>query len=396
MWPAVAVLLAPMTKSIKVLHVLETFLHRTEVFIYSYLNEFINAEPHVLASVKQNAEEFPFTPVTYIPRRRPWTSVSRWLSAGYHMKTGRSLQHAEIETFVRALKPDVIHAHFGPSGYDMLRYRRHFDVPLVTTFYGYDMSRLPRKEIWQVQYAKLFAEGDLFLVEGPHMRQKLLDIGAPEGKTAIQRIAIHPGRYPAWRPAGDRAVILFVGRFTEKKGLLYALKAVQALRERVRNIEFRIVGDGSQRDDMYRFVADNNMQGCVTFLGMRTHDEVIRELSEANVFICPSVTAEDGDSEGGAPTILLEAQAIGLPIVSTCHADIPNVVGGGPGISLCNERDADCLAEAVWLALESKVGARPDFVREFHDVRKEVLLLEEKYFALIAGSRRSELLRKAD
>jgi colanic acid/amylovoran biosynthesis glycosyltransferase len=375
-------------KSIKVLHVVETYLNRTEVFIYNYLNAFINAKPYVLAGSQNNIQEFPFSCVKYISSQNSKKSLLWWISFGYKLATGRSLRQKRIQRFIEDLKPDLIHAHFGPSGYDMLPYRREFNIPLVTTFYGYDMSRLPREKMWQVRYAKLFSEGDLFLVEGPHMRNKLIEIGAPEDKVQIQRIAIHTEKYPNWKPDKNKATILFVGRFTEKKGLIYALEAINKLKEKVTNIEFRVIGDGSERDKIYKFVTDNNMQNCVTFLGMKAHHEVIKELSEANAFIHPSVTAEDGDSEGGAPTILLEAQAIGVPIVSTYHADIPNIVSGGDGIYLCDERDVTGLVDALLLALKSKLCSQSSFVKEFHDVRKEVSILEEKYFALISNSRR--------
>ena len=93
------------------------------------------------------------------------------------------------------------------------------------------------------------------------------------------------------------------------------------------------------------------LDGSVEFTGMKPHADVIRHLATAAAFIHPSVTAGDGDSEGGAPTILLEAQAIGTPIVTTRHADIPHVVPAGPGVWLCAEHDVAALGDALVAAL---------------------------------------------
>jgi colanic acid/amylovoran biosynthesis glycosyltransferase len=117
----------------------------------------------------------------------------------------------------------------------------------------------------------------------------------------------------------------------------------------------------------------------VEFAGMLPHLEVLRRLTTATVLIHPSATAADGDSEGGAPTILLEAQAIGTPIVSTRHADIPHVVPPGPGVLLCAEHDVEALASALVLALRSRVPSGAAHVAAHHDVQRNVARLEQLY-----------------
>jgi colanic acid/amylovoran biosynthesis glycosyltransferase len=91
------------------------------------------------------------------------------------------------------------------------------------------------------------------------------------------------------------------------------------------------------------------------------------------------VTATDGDSEGGAPTILLEAQAIGTPIVTTRHADIPHVVPEGPGVWLCAEHDVDALAAALCAALQKPAPSSAAHVMAHHDIVRTSVRLEEIY-----------------
>jgi len=102
------------------------------------------------------------------------------------------------------------------------------------------------------------------------------------------------------------------------------------------------------------------------------------------VFIHPSVTAGDGDSEGGAPTVLLEAQAIGTPIVTTRHADIPHVVPEGPGVWLCAERDVEALGRALIAALRQRTPSSSAHVIAHHDISRVAPRLEDLYAQVAA------------
>jgi colanic acid/amylovoran biosynthesis glycosyltransferase len=132
------------------------------------------------------------------------------------------------------------------------------------------------------------------------------------------------------------------------------------------------------------------MRGYTRLLGYQPHERMIAEMQAADIFVSPSVTGPDGDSEGGAPTTLLEAQACGLPIVSSYHADIPHVVVPGESALLAPERAVEVLAEHLctllgapeqWAAMGQRGRA---FVEEYHDIQREAARLEERYFALAA------------
>lgn len=376
----------------KVLQVVTSFLPRTEVFIYHYLISLTEIESHVLAESRENEKEFPLDHIHIIPVPQSRKS-SLWLKSKFHqLLTGYSLRQSRIEKLCRMIPFDVIHAHFGPNGYQMLPVKKKFNIPLVTTFYGYDMSLLPREKEWQKKYKLLFEEGDLFLVEGPYMQQRLIDIGAPSGKVQIQRIAIKLDQYPKWKPANEAPTVLFVGRFVEKKGLIYALQAAFEVKKEILNLQFRIIGDGPEREKIMQFISDHQMQSYTHLLGMKSHNDSITEMSHANVFIQPSITAENGDSEGGAPTTLLEAQAIGIPIVSTYHADIPNIVGKSDGIYLCEEKNAAALASLLKAALHRKEPTHSSFVQENHNVLLEAKKLEEKYLKLFRHATKDQTI----
>lgn len=135
----------------------------------------------------------------------------------------------------------------------------------------------------------------------------------------------------------------------------------------------------------------------MTLLGYQPHSVFAREASNAHILLQPSVTARNGDSEGGAPTVLLEAQSSGLPVVSTYHADIPEVVLDGKSGFLVPERDSHALAEKLEYLIKHpeiwpEMGRRGrEFVEENYDINKLNQQLVEIYQNLIQGKSVNEL-----
>ncbi len=336
-----------------VAHAIQHYLGLSETFIYSFLTHVKRYKPIVLTAGVTNEERFPFHPVfdgSKIARYSWWWLRDR---LGYYLHLDKKDYFEHVLYFKGVLKQErarLIHAHFGPQGVAMLPLKRWLKLPLITTFYGYDATQLPREEAWGSAYQRLFREGDLFLVEGNTMKRALTAIGCPPGKIRIQHIGIDTEKFQfrERKPvAGGKIILLFCGRFVEKKGLLYALKAARLFVNEGRSLEFRIIGDGPLRSCVESFILENNLGQYVRLLGYQTHDVFVEELKTAHLYIQPSVTARNGDSEGGAPTTLLEAQASGVPVLSTHHADIPEAVINGKSGFLVPERSPEALAERL-------------------------------------------------
>jgi colanic acid/amylovoran biosynthesis glycosyltransferase len=374
-------------------HYNDVFYHKSETFINNYISNARSYHPIYFAREFSNVDLFPLPEKDRyaLPANPPRRYTGEWLYYGIARRYFK-VNFSNEEIVLRQKKVKLIHAHFGPQGYFALKLRGRLKIPLITTFYGYDVSELGQDPQWVEQYQSLFKEGDLFLVEGEHMKSKLSDLGCPVGKIAIQRIAIPVSKIefkPRRKKDGRKTVFLFAGRFFEKKGLGYALQAVNRLREKHDNFEFRIIGDGPLRPEMEDFIKENDLTAIVHLTGFLNYDEYLREMRDADIFLHPSVTAINGDSEGGAPTTILEAQASGMPVVSTVHADIPNIVAVGKSALLSKERDADALADNMAHLLdhqsewEERGKAGRQFVEKYHDVEKEIFSLEEKYKALV-------------
>ncbi len=373
-----------------VAHVMRTYLGFSETFIYSILTNADRFQPVVVADDLANLDLFPFEPLYGISsiKRFSWW----WLINSLHYRLTDKEAFFEYMTYVRHVinktNTRLIHAHFGPLGVRMLPLKRALNVPLVTTFYGYDMSELPRLPEWRTAYARLFAEGDLFLVEGGHMRAALITLGCPEHKVQVQRIGVVMDKLrfrERTLAPGQKMIVLFCGRFTEKKGLIYALQALKQVVTRVPDLELRIIGDGESRAEVEQYIAEHHLEPYTRLLGYQPHQVFHEQLEEAHLFIQPSVTSENGDSEGGAPTVLLEAQACGVPVLATYHADIPEVVRDGESALLAPERDPESLA-GKWLELAASPERWPamgqagrQHVETAHDVQHLTEQLEDRY-----------------
>jgi colanic acid/amylovoran biosynthesis glycosyltransferase len=381
-----------------VAHLRHLWFLPTETFLYNTIRHCRETRPVLIGYERVNAAEFPIScPV--VPLYQPGTWAAKWQRIRFEVLGERGRSHFEnrrVDTALQRHGARVLHAHFGSTGARSLGVRHRTGLPLITTFYGRDVSADVDLPEWRERYPRLFEEGERFLVEGPHMRQRLIEAGCPPEKAHVQRIAIEVERYPFRRrppkPPAEPVRIFFCASFREKKGLSFALEAVARVRDEFPRIEFRVGGDGELRGEVEDALDRLGLRSHTRLLGFLRHREMVDEMDRADLFLQPSVTASDGDSEGGAPTTILEAQACGLPVLATEHADIPNVVAPGRSALLAPERDVDALAShlASLLKEQDRWAAMGEAGREqvtrFHAVGTEMRRLEAHYFEL-AGER---------
>jgi len=189
------------------------------------------------------------------------------------------------------------------------------------------------------------------------MARTLLELGCDAEKTKVQRLGIDPGEFsmmPRTMPDDGIVRVLIVAAFREKKGIPLALEAVANVIEMGTKIQVTVVGDslGEPREEAEKsrireVVARRHLAPIVRFLGFQPHERVLQEAYSHHIFLSPSRTAGDGDSEGGAPVVLVEMAATGMPIVSTWHCDIPQVVFDGKTGLLAREEDVGDLTRCL-------------------------------------------------
>jgi len=273
---------------------------------------------------------------------------------------------------------DIVHCHFGGVGRRVVP-----AVPavrpgaFVTTFYGHDVYR--ETQAAQGLYHRLAVQGDAFIALSGPMRQDLIALGLPEAKTFIHPLGIYSDRFrPRKRVSVPGPVeVITIARLVEKKGIEFALRAVAEYSSRpgALPLSYKIVGEGPLRTPLEATAAELGLGQCVRFLGAKSQRQVEDLIGEADVFLLPSVTAADGDKEG-TPTTLIEAQAMGIPVLSTIHSGIPEIVEGGVTGFLAPERDVPALSSRLGQLVEdaelrSSMGmAGRARVLERYDARK--------------------------
>lgn len=223
------------------------------------------------------------------------------------------------------------------------------------------------------------------------MAEKLVALGCPADKVRVWRLGVDVERIDYTpRIAGERVRMLICAGFKEKKGIPYALRALAAaLRKKPFAFALTLVGDGEDRPQIEALVDELGLRPHTEFLGMRPYADVLAELPRHDILLQTSVTASNGDGEGGAPVILLDAQASGMPVVATTHGDIPEYVRDGASGLLGNEGDVEGLAECIaQLALEptrwAEMGrAGRDHVERRYAAARQAAELEEIYDGLI-------------
>ena len=245
---------------------------------------------------------------------------------------------------------------------------------IVTIFHGDDLSRTLQGTSPDF-YQELFEEADLLLPISDFWRNRLLEMAAPPHKIAVHHMGVDlAAPIGATRPmSGPSRRLITVGRLVEKKGTEFLLRAFALLLVRRPDLQLKldIVGEGPLEVPLKALQRELGVGDRVDFVGALPHRRVKELLSEADLFVLPSVTAMDGDMEG-IPVSLMEAMAIGLPVVSTRHSGIPELVEHGVNGLLAAERDPVDLCEQLDRMLsddrardEFRQAAREKIEREF-------------------------------
>ncbi len=245
---------------------------------------------------------------------------------------------------------DIIHCHFGIPGKNtaILREIGAIKGKLITSFHGADVHSYPG--IFGANlYDPLFERGDLYTANTTYTKESVMKLGCPPDKIEILPVGLNPALYPFSErilQENQPIKIITVGRLVEKKGIGYSIRAVAKVIQDHPNIIYRIVGDGELREPLKQLILELGVSDKIQLLGWMTQEEVRQLYADSHLFILASVTASNGDREGQG-LVLQEAQAMGLPVLSTLHNGIPDGVLEGKSGFLVPEKDVEALAERL-------------------------------------------------
>ena len=329
-----------------VVHSLPRWLPLTATWLYTQVRRLpLDIESHIVCDSTENLDQFR---IPNLHRRRNPRDSFHYVRKLWHPRPSKVLGRVARRHGAR-----LLHSHWGDAAWGDLADARRLLVPQVATFYGKDVNYMPASNpLWRNRYRELFASVALVLCEGPHMADRIVALGCAKERVAVhhlgvdvERIAFQPRRW-----AGGKLRALLAGSFREKKGFPDALQALGRLLQDGLDVEVTVIGDASadprsqpEKERILESIRRGGLHDRVRLLGYQPHEVFLREAYSHHLFISPSRTANDGDTEGGAPVTLIEVAASGMPIVSTRHCDIPMVVLDGRTGLLADEGDVEGL-----------------------------------------------------
>jgi glycosyltransferase involved in cell wall biosynthesis len=304
--------------------------------------------------------------------------------------------HARIQRAGASL----VNAHFAMDGACALPVALAAKVPLIVTLHGNDVTtsvhlhrRAIRGQLYLLRRERMFRTVKVFLCASDFLRRSAIERGFPEEKLRTHYIGVDLKLFCPPMTGRPRRNVLFVGRLVEKKGCRYLIRAMQQVQSQIPLAQLVIIGDGPERTSLESQAREAGVD-C-EFRGAQSSHEVRQELSSARVFCVPSVTAKTGDSEG-LGIVFAEAQAMGVPVVSSLHGGIPEVVSNGVTGLLAPERDHDQLAQHIirffaddtfWNDCSRNAVS---WVADKFDLRKQTAYLEEIYRDVIQAGGQSQ------
>lgn len=320
----------------KVLHYCSQFSPVSETFIYDVILQLDKMEitNQVLTDEIVNRSERPYANVIRIPSlKRPVLTkvmVKILQTMGFQKKFWHTQLEKNraiyLEKLISANRPDIIHAHFGPQGVRAFPAARKLKIPLVVSFHGFDAFKLPKIPVWKEKLESLFKDVELVTVVSEVMRKHLISLGCPSEKVKVIHVGKKLGDYAFKNRVGTRIRnFVSIGRVVEKKGHLDCIRAFGELLPKYPDLSLKIIGEGELIPVLNSQIKENGFSGNIQLLGRVSHEKTKSILEDADAFILCSKTAADGDQEG-IPTVLMEAQALGVPCISTFHSGIPEVM----------------------------------------------------------------------
>lgn len=262
----------------------------------------------------------------------------------------------------KSIASDVIISHFGTCGVlaDQLREVGILKGSLATVFHGFELSRKDILFEYRNKYKQLFERGDVFLPISEMWRDKLLELFCDSNKIHVIRMGIDVDKI-TYSPKDEMQTplkIISVCRLTEKKGIEYVIRACSLLKAKGMQFTYTIVGFGELQKYLDELIISLGLQDNVKIIGFRPQSEIHSLLKSSDIFVLPSITASNGDMEG-IPVSLMEAMASGLPLISTFHSGIPELISNEKTGWLCNEKDYHAIARVLY-----------DISKNVYDIRK--------------------------
>ncbi|SNS23677.1 Glycosyltransferase involved in cell wall bisynthesis [Belliella buryatensis] len=256
----------------------------------------------------------------------------------------RPIREIYLESYLKRNKIHAIIANYGQSGAELSNLSKKLNIPLIVHFHGYDASVKDVIERYRDKYLRMFEIAKAIVVVSSEMKDTIIRLGTDEKKVFLIRYAPAEAFMDIIANYQSDQMIA-IGRFVEKKAPYLTLLAFKQAQEKCPELKLKLIGEG----DLQQVCKDLSLAlkiKNIDFAGIQKPEDIVTEMSQSFCFIQHSKTAVSGDKEG-TPVAVLEAMSAGLPVISTYHAGIPDVIQDNENGLLVQEGDVDGMAQAI-------------------------------------------------
>lgn len=349
-------------------HFIEAFPASGENYVYSQVittqtyNSQLFSEYALKTNYTTNLHAESYLPLTF----------SKWANRGIRAIRNHFLPDIQNAVFCnwceKKLKnqpPDLLHAHFGTMGFKIINIKKKINVPLIVTFYGVDISNVIKHPQWKNRYKKMAQFADRLIVLFDEGVERLAQLGFDRKKITVWDIGIPIQEYPYRQPniTGEKIKFLITARFVEKKGHFILLKAFKKTLEKHSDITLTMIGNGPLKTEILSKINEYQMHDKIQLIDTSNRSDFFdlfkTALSNHDIFVLPSIVADNGDDEGGPPVVLANAMATGLPIISTNIGGISRAIRHNETGLLSTSGDSEDLYQKMTYLIENKNTWKP-------------------------------------
>ncbi|MGH7843960.1 MAG: glycosyltransferase [Candidatus Binatia bacterium] len=247
-------------------------------------------------------------------------------------------------------KYDIVHCQFGQNGrFGAILKGLGLQKKLVVTFHGVDIRKAVANG--SAVYGDLWTEADCLIAISKYNYEHLLRFAANPKKIVYHPVGIDCQRFqyrPSLSPNGRYPIrLLSVARLVKEKGLSYGIRAVHKVMGQRPDLQLRydIIGEGPLRAELEQLINKLGVEGSVHLVGGKSQDAVIQGLRESDIFVSPSLAE-------ALPVSVMEAQAVGLPVIATQVGSVDQIVLDGRSGWLVPPRNVPALADKLRLVVD--------------------------------------------
>jgi len=279
-----------------------------------------------------------------IPLEKVYGTLWRFLPEWIRDKT--------LAAYLRKNKFDIVLVEYGMTGLAVMNACEKANIPFVVHFHGYDAYIHKYLKRYSDRYRLMFQKAAAIIAVSKDMVEQLVGLGAVRDKVSYIPSGADPVLFAGATPGKSDPIFVSVGRFVDKKAHYLTLLAFKKVSEKFPHAKLVFAGDGPFLGICKEIANAYGLNGSVTFLGSVSHEKVAEAMRKARAFVLHCITPDSGNREG-TPNVVMEASAAGLPVVSTKHTGIMDVVVHGKTGFLVEERDVDAMADYMINLLEN-------------------------------------------